>query len=330
MPNTVLEVQDLHTHFNTREGVVKAVNGVSLTLKEDSILALVGESGSGKSVTALSILGLLPFPGKVVQGKVIFNGKDLVSMDPEELRGIRGRDISMVFQDPRASLNPILPIGTQVQEILLAHQNISKKAARQIAEDVLREVGLPDPKRVLDQYPFHLSGGMCQRVMISIALALRPKVLIADEPTTNLDMTLQAEILDRLRKLARNNHASILLITHDMGVVAGMADDVVVMYAGTVMEQAQVRTLYKHPAHPYTFSLFQAIPRLDDVSRRLQTIRGAPPDMINLPEECPFLPRCSKANNTCRLNPKPPLSEVEPGHSAACYNRVMFEYFEKE
>jgi oligopeptide/dipeptide ABC transporter ATP-binding protein len=322
----VLRVEELHTHFFTREGVVKAVNGVSFSLKEDTILALVGESGAGKSITALSILGLVPYPGRVVKGKALFDGVDLLSLESDQLRQIRGKYISMVFQDPRAALNPILPIDVQVEEIILAHTDMSKKAARAKAVELLEEMGLPQPEQVLERYPFQLSGGMCQRVMLSIALALRPKILIADEPTSNLDVTLQAEILERLKHLCKQFHSSILLITHDMGIVAQMADEVAVMYAGTIVEESKVRDLFKRPTHPYTWGLFQALPRLDRVGQRLRPLRGGPPDLINMSEQCAFLPRCPKATNTCRLEPRPSLEEIEPEHRVACYNQVRYEW----
>ncbi|MFQ5861222.1 MAG: ABC transporter ATP-binding protein [Dehalococcoidia bacterium] len=320
----VLRIENLHTRFPTSEGVVKAVNGVSLSLQEDSILVLVGESGSGKTVTALSILGLVPYPGQVAQGKVYFNGLNLLEQDAETLRHIRGRDISMIFQDPRASLNPVLSVGKQMEEAILTHRDVSRQRASQTAQELLEESGLPDPHRMLTQYPFQLSGGMCQRVMIAMALALGPKVLIADEPTSNLDVTLQADILQRLKYLCQQHQTSILLITHDMGVVAQMADEVAVMYAGVVVEHADVKSLFQHPFHPYTWGLFQAIPRLDQ-PQRLRPLRGSGPDLINLGEECPYLPRCPKATNTCRLNPKPPLGEVMAGHWAACYNLVTHD-----
>ncbi|MBI4233609.1 MAG: ABC transporter ATP-binding protein [Chloroflexi bacterium] len=326
MAQPILEVRDLHTHFFTREGVVKALNGVSFTLHQGQILGLVGESGAGKTVTALSILRLVPYPGRIVQGEVLFKGQNLLSMSNEEVRRIRGREIATVFQDAQAALNPTLTVGSQVEEVLLAHTQMSKKQARGVAAELFHHMGLPDPKHVLDQYPFQISGGMAQRVMLAMALALEPEILIADEPTSNLDVTLQADILLRLRALQRERSASILLITHDLGVIAQMAEDVAVMYAGSLVEYAETKALFRHPSHPYTWGLFQALPRVDNPTATLHPMRGSPPNLVDLPEQCPFLPRCPKATNICRLNPKPPLQEKEQGHQAACYNEVRYEW----
>ncbi|MDP3062101.1 MAG: ABC transporter ATP-binding protein [Chloroflexota bacterium] len=321
----VLRIEDLHTHFATKDGVAKVLNGVSLTIQENSIYALVGESGAGKSMTALSILGLVPFPGKVVRGRVLFDGMDLRTLSDDRMRKIRGKEISIVFQDPRAALNPILTIGAQVAEGVLAHGVASKKEAERMAEGLLAQAGLPDPRRILRSYPFQLSGGMCQRVMLSIGLALKPKVLIADEPTSNLDATLQAELLARLKRLAREMHVSILLITHDLGIVAQMADQVGVMYAGSIVEQATVRELFRQPRHPYTWGLFQALPRMDQPVERLRSLRGSAPDPMNLPDHCPFIPRCPKATSRCRLEPMPPMTEMGPQHTVACYNTISYD-----
>ena len=325
----ILRVEDLHSYFFTREGTVKAVSGVNLSLRKNSVLALVGESGSGKTVTALSILGLIPYPGRMVQGRILLNGVDLASLSQEKLRAVRGKEIGIVFQDARSSLNPVITIGTQVEEVLLAHSAVSKHEARGWAESLLVEMGLPDAAQVLDRYPFQLSGGMCQRVMLSIALALRPKVLIADEPTSNLDTTLQAGILERLKQLKEEYGTAILLITHDMGVVAQMADEVAVMYAGHVVEQADTKPLFKRPHHPYTWGLFRALPRLDNVQRSLVAMRGSLPDMLDPPEQCPFIPRCPKTTSTCRTHPMPPLDEVASGHKVACYNTVTYDWEEE-
>ena len=325
----VLTVDDLQVRYLTPEGEVKAVNGVSFSLEEGEVLCLVGESGAGKSTVALSLLGLLPESATVVGGRTLFQGMDLLHMSPPELRDIRGNKISMVFQDPRAALNPIVSIGTQLEEIVLAHTNSSRKEANRIAQEMLREMGLPDPEHILNRYPFQISGGMCQRVMLSIALALHPKVLIADEPTSNLDVTLQAEILDHLKSLCKELNSTLLLITHDMGVVAHMADKVAMMYGGTIVEYAGVGPLFEHPYHPYTWGLFQSMPRLDYAGHHLQTLRGGPPDMIDLPEECPYLARCPKAIVRCRVEPRPPLDEVEQGHRAACYNVMSYDWNEE-
>ena len=321
----ILEVKDLHVQFFTRDGVVKAVNGANFTLHEGQVLGLVGESGSGKTVTALSILRLVPYPGRMIQGEILYAGRRLGDMDDEAMRHVRGKEIAMVFQDATAALNPILSVGTQMEEVLLAHTDVSRRRAQETAMELLEEIGLPEPRHLMGQYPFQLSGGMAQRVMLAMALSLRPKVLIADEPTSNLDVTLQADILQRLRRLQREQNSSILLITHDMGVVANMADDVAVMYAGSMMEFGEVNALFHRPVHPYTWSLFQALPRMDEAERNLRPIRGVPPNLIDLPDQCPFLPRCPKATVDCRINPRPPLEEVESDHLAACYNQVVYD-----
>ena len=318
-----LRIENLYVQFGTPGGQVKALNGVDLVMEEEQVYCLVGESGAGKSTIALSIMGLLPRSATVDRGSIIFDGVDLLTASPEHLRGLRGSQISMVFQDAQAALNPVQLVGTQLEEVILAHTDVSTRVANGMAQDMLREVGLPDPRRIMGQYPFSLSGGMCQRVMIGIALVLKPRLLIADEPTSGLDVTLQAEMLERLRRLCRDQHSSILLITHDMGIVASMAQQVGVIYDGTMIEQADVVTIFKEPNHPYTWSLLQAIPRLDDIDRDLQPLRGTPPDMINLPEECPFLPRCHKALSKCRVEVRPPALDVSPGHAVACYNPVL-------
>ena len=318
----VLRIDNLSAAFFTKEGVVRAVNGVNLALKENSIMALVGESGCGKSATALATMGLLPYPGQITEGHVFLNGTDLTTMKPDQIRHIRGREIGMVFQDPMSSLNPSTTIGSQVEEVLLAHTNATNQEARIWAQELLTEMGLPDANRLLQRYAFQLSGGMRQRVMMAIALALRPKVLIADEPTSNLDTTLQASILNHLQRLKEEYGTTILLITHDMGIVAQMADEVAVMYAGAVVEHTDTASLFQKPAHPYTFGLFQAIPRLDHADRQLRAMPGRPPTLLDLPEECPFLRRCFKATNVCRSSPKPLLRFIESGHQVACFNEM--------
>ena len=318
----ILRVEDLHTSFFTKEGEVKAVSGVTLSLKEDSILGIVGESGSGKSVTALSMLRLLPHPGRTTRGSVTFNGRDLLGMDGERLRQIRGKDIAMIFQEPTSAMNPLLTIGTHMEEVLLAHGNMSKAEARDRSVQLLTELELPAPVNILKLYPFQLSGGQAQRVMIAMAIAWNPRVLIADEITSNLDVTLQADVLDRLKRLQRERHSAVMLITHDMGVIAQAAHEVAVMYAGSIVEYADTVTLFRRPYHPYTWALLQSIPRLDEPLRALHPIEGSSPDLIDLPDQCPYLPRCPKASNECRLSPKPALVEVEPGHFVACYNRI--------
>ena len=324
MPAHLLEIKDLHTYFMTKEGVNKAVNGVSLALDEDSILGVVGESGSGKTVTALSVLQLVPFPGQIVKGSITYGGRELLTMTPEEIRHIRGKEISLIFQDAGAALNPVIPIGKQVEEIVLEHTDMGRRRARNLAIDLLGQMGIPDAKNMLNRYPFQLSGGMAQRVLMAIGVALKPKVLIADEPTSNLDVTLQAEILHRLSQLREENHSAIMLITHDLGVIAQMTQTVAVMYGGSVVEYTDTKALFAKPLHPYTWGLFQAIPRLDTGQQALSPIRGAPPKMIDAPDRCPFLERCSKATNQCRTMPVPPLVEVEPNHRLACYNPIVY------
>ncbi len=318
-----LRIENLQVEFRTPAGPVKALNGVSLAQEEGQVYCLVGESGAGKSTLALSIMGLLPQSASVLQGSVYFRGVDLLRSSPQYLRGLRGQEISMVFQDAQAALNPVEPIGPQLEEVILEHSNVSLRNANRMALDMLFEMGMPDPRRVMGQYPFALSGGMCQRVMMAIALVLRPKLLIADEPTSGLDVTLQAEILGRLKNLVKEQNASILLITHDFGVVASMADKVGVIYAGSMVEHADVVPLFRRAQHPYTWSLLQALPRLDDPGRRIQPLPGSPPDMANLPDECPFLPRCFKALGQCRNETRPRLTETESGHLVACYNPVL-------
>lgn len=318
-----LRVENLYVRFGTQQGDVHALNGVSLVLQEGEVFCLVGESGAGKSTLALAIMGLLPPNAIVERGAIFFDGVDLLRASPGHVRGLRGKDISMVFQDARAALNPVQLVGDQLEEVILEHSKVSTRVANRMAQEALREMGLPDPRHIMGQYPFHLSGGMCQRVMMAIGLVLSPRLLIADEPTSGLDVTLQAEILELLRRLCREQHASILLITHDMGVVAAMAQHVGVLYAGTMMESAEVIPLFKRPQHPYTWSLLRSLPRLDEPSKRLQPLPGSPPDMMNLPEECPFLPRCHKALSQCRVSRRPPLEELEQAHLVACYNPVL-------
>ncbi|MCH8826190.1 MAG: ABC transporter ATP-binding protein [Chloroflexi bacterium] len=325
MPNLLLEIRDLHTYFKTKEGTVKAVNGVSLQMEENSILGLVGESGSGKTMTALSVLQLVPYPGKVVQGSIKYHGREMLTMSQEEMRHIRGMEISLIFQDASNALNPVIAIGKQVEEILREHTNVGRREARYQAIDLLQRMGIPDADDMLKRFPFQLSGGMAQRVMLAIGVALKPKLLLADEPTSSLDVTLQAEILQRLRELRRENGTSILLITHDLGVIAQMADAVAVMYGGMIVEYADTRSLFAKPLHPYTWGLFQALPRMDTDERVLKPIRGIPARMLDPVDQCPFLERCPKALNRCRTQGRPPLIEVEPGHKLACYNPMVYD-----
>ena len=321
----LLSIEDLTVSFGTSAGRVKALNNVSLTLNEGEVLCIVGESGSGKSTLALTIMGLLPHNTEISDGRIMYRDIDLLRAGADTMRDLRGREISLVFQDAQSALNPIESIGPQLEEVILAHSNVSLRGANQMAQDMLFEMGMADPKRVMGQFPFALSGGMCQRVMMAMALVMRPKLLIADEPTSGLDVTLQAEILHRIRNLVKEQNASVLLITHDMGVVAAMANTVGVIYSGNVVESAEVVPLFRRPQHPYTWSLLQALPRIDDPGRRIEPLPGTPPDMIKLPAECPFLPRCFKAQSQCRNDPKPKLAEIEGMHFVACYNPVVPE-----
>lgn len=313
-----LNVKGLTTHFTTRYGVVKAVNGVSFRVEAGKTLGLVGESGSGKSVTALSLLGLIEPPGEICGGEVWLNGHNLLKLSKKQLRQIRGREISLVFQDAMTSLNPVLTIGTQLTETLIAHEKILRDDAWRKTFELLTRVGLPDPEKIAHRYPFQLSGGMRQRVMIAMALSLRPRVLIADEPTTALDVTVQAQILTELRRLKQEFDTAILLITHDLGVIAEMADDVAVMYAGSMVEIGSVQDVFKNPGHPYTRALLCSVPRLGYENKSLKPIRGQPPSLLNIPDRCAFLSRCAEAGTTCS-GKKPVLQAIGPHHLVACY-----------
>ncbi len=315
----LLDVSDLRTHFFTREGVVRAVDGVSFSVEKGRTLGIVGESGSCKSVTALSIMGLIPKPpAKIVSGSVVFEGRDLTTLRERELEDVRGHEIAMIFQDPMTSLNPTLKIGTQIIEVIRRHLDLDKAQARRRAIELLEEVRIPNAGQRLDDYPHRFSGGMRQRVMIAIALACNPKLLIADEPTTALDVTVQAQILDLLEDLRQRHDMAMIIITHDMGVVAEAADDIIVMYAGQVVEQASTFELFDHPEHPYTEALLGALPQIEGEgirSGRLTAIPGRPPDLIAPPPACRFAPRCPYAsrNDTC-ASQMPELREVRPGH----------------
>lgn len=325
LDDVVLQVEDLSTHYLNKDGVVKAVDGVSFELRRGTTLGIVGESGCGKTTLGLSVLNLVPHPGRIVGGHVFYHGADVTAMSSEDLRRMRGREISMIFQDPVAGLNPVLPIGVQVEETITTHLSLSKRDARRMTLDVLRQMGLPHPEQLVQEYPFHLSGGMCQRVMIAIATVLGPQIVIADEPTSSLDVTVQAAILDELNRLKSERELSVILITHDLGVVAQMADEVVVMYAGRTVESGWVKEVFQRPRHPYTWALLSALPRLDGSQGPLRSIRGSPPDIGELPPGCGFLPRCHKAVTVCRREPWPTLSELSPGHRAACFNPVYHE-----
>jgi oligopeptide transport system ATP-binding protein len=286
---------------------VKAVDGVSFSVDKGRTLGIVGESGSGKSVTALSIMGLLPRPpAKIVSGEVLFEGRDLVTLKERALEDLRGREIAMIFQDPMTSLNPVQRIGTQIAEVLVLHTDLPKEAIRERCVALLREVGIPQPEARLEDYPHQFSGGMRQRVMIAMALALDPELLIADEPTTALDVTVQAQIMSLLAELQRERNMGLMLITHDMGVVADVADRISIMYAGRIVEEAPVYDIYGRPAHPYTKALLESIPRLDRTGSQLNVIGGLPPALTDIPRGCPFHPRCAYARDVCAQDPPPP------------------------
>ena len=321
----LIEVKGLRTYFYTEDGVVKAVDGVSFAIEPEQTLGVVGESGCGKSVTALAIMGLVPMPpGKIVEGEILFrkNGKtvELHKLNPKgkEYRSIRGKEIAMIFQEPMTSLNPVFTIGYQIMEAIMLHQKVSKREARQKAIEMLRQVGIPEPEQRVDEYPHQLSGGMRQRAMIAMALSCNPSLLIADEPTTALDVTIQAQVLDLIQDLKRKFHAAIMLITHDLGVVAEMCEEVVVMYLGKVVERAKVRPIFHEPRHPYTQGLLKSIPSLATKKKRLDPIKGVVPDPLNAPPGCPFNPRCPHAIEICRQE-MPPLKEVETDHDVACW-----------
>jgi peptide/nickel transport system ATP-binding protein len=313
----LLAVRDLTVHFEIDEGTVQAVDGASLTVGAGEIVGLVGESGSGKSVTALAILRLIRPPGHVVGGTIDFQGRDLLAASEEELRRIRGSQISMVFQSPRTALNPVIPVGRQIERLLRLHAGLTAGAARQRTLTMLDEAGIAEPERRAAQYPHQLSGGMCQRVMIAMALATSPRLLIADEPTTGLDVSIAAQILDLLRDLGRRTGAAILLITHDLGVVAGICERVAVMHAGQIVEWADVRRLFKQPAHPYTRGVLASVPRLDR-EFTMEPIPGAVPSLLDPPTGCRFWPRCGLVMEACRAR-KPPPVEIAPGQVVACF-----------
>jgi peptide/nickel transport system ATP-binding protein len=317
--SSLLEIRDLHVHFRTRDGVVRAVEGARLSVERGQTLGIVGESGSGKSVTALTVMGLTRFPNATITGEIEFDGIDLVTLPDKQMRSVRGRRIAMIFQDPLSSLHPLFKIGWQIVEAIQAHEDVSKRAARKRAIEALHEVGIPSPDERIDSYPHELSGGMRQRVMIAMALVLKPDVLIADEPTTALDVTVQAQILDLIRRLKDEYGTAIVMITHDLGVIAEIADDVAVMYAGRVMERTSRETLFTVPELPYTWGLMRSIPRLDAPRPdRLDSIPGLPPSLIHLPPGCPFHPRCPYVMDIC-LKDEPKLEQSEPGHLVACH-----------
>ena len=318
----LLEVKGLQTSFHTRHGVVRAVTGVDLSVDRGEVLGLVGESGCGKSVTSMSILGLVAPPGHVEAGEVLFEGTDILKLPPEQLRALRGDRIAMIFQQPTSSLNPVMDVGDQIGEVLEIHRNMKRTAARARAVELMRKVGIPDPERRVAAYPHELSGGMAQRVMIAMALACDPELLIADEPTTALDVTIQAQILDLMRTLQKDSGTAIILITHDLGVVAEMCDRVAVMYAGEIVEQSDVRTLFASPQHPYTQGLIGAVPVPGQLKDELEVIPGSVPNLISMPAGCRFAPRCSARvshNNLLATEQHPELRPVSPGHDVRCW-----------
>lgn len=320
MQNLLLDVKGLETQFKTPDGVVHAVNGVSFGLKESETVGVVGESGCGKSVTMLSVLGLIPSPpGKVVAGQAFFFGQDLLKMSNEEIRHVRGAQIGMVFQDPMTSLNPVLTIGRQLEEPLMLHIGMTRNQARERAAELLGMVGIPNAKDRLNDYPHQYSGGMRQRVMIAMALSCSPQILIADEPTTALDVTIQAQIVDLVKRLRDELGMAVIWITHDLGVVAGFAERVMVMYGGYIIEESPVNLLYGNPQHPYTIGLLGSLPRVDERKHeKLYSIEGAPPILYQKPKACPFAPRCKWAMDRC-WKENPMLEVVEPEHRVACW-----------
>ena len=313
----LLEVRNLKTYFYTQDGVVKAVDGVSLTVDDGKTLGVVGESGCGKSITAMSILRLIGRPGRIVEGEIVLDGRDLVKVDEDEIRDIRGNTISMIFQEPMTSLNPVFTCGDQIAETVALHMKLGRRDANARAVEMLRLVGIPDPKRRAGEYPHQLSGGMRQRVMIAMALSTNPALLIADEPTTALDVTIQAQILELMKEMRARNRMAIMLITHDLGVVAEMADDVVVMYAGKAVEKGPAMQIFEQPHHPYTKGLLNSIPRLGDRRARLEVIKGVVPNPLNLPKGCLFKRRCPYAMPVC--DTAPPFQQVRPNQISRCW-----------
>ena len=323
MNDILIQVNDLHTNFYTDEGVVKAVDGVDLSVRKGETLGLVGESGCGKSVTALSIMRLIQQPpGRIEKGQILFENRDLLRMSEEHMRQIRGNHISMIFQEPMTSLNPVFRVGDQIAEAIRLHQGLPKGSAMERTVEMLQKVGIPDPETRVKEYPHQMSGGMRQRVMIAMALSCNPKMMIADEPTTALDVTIQAQILDLMNKLKEDFGASILLITHDLGVIADMAQSVGVMYTGKIVEYADVVELFTRPKHPYTLALMESIPKMDEPvpeDMMLRTIPGIVPSLHDLPTGCSFQERCSQALDLCGKK-NPPLIEIEPGHLVRCWH----------
>ncbi|MEU5317163.1 ABC transporter ATP-binding protein [Streptomyces sp. NPDC021056] len=315
----LLEVRDLQVEFRTRDGVAKAVNGVDYSVDAGETLAVLGESGSGKSVTAQAVMGILDMPpGRITGGEILFQGKDLLKLKEEERRKVRGAEMAMIFQDALSSLNPVLSVGDQLGEMFVVHRGMSKKDARAKSIELMDRVRIPGARERVKQYPHQFSGGMRQRIMIAMAMALEPALIIADEPTTALDVTVQAQVMDLLAELQRELNMGLILITHDLGVVADVADRIAVMYAGRIVESAPVHDIYKAPAHPYTRGLLDSIPRLDQKGQELYAIKGLPPNLMNIPPGCAFNPRCPMAQDVCRTD-VPPLYDVSEDRTSACH-----------
>ena len=320
---TIVDIKDLRVSFFTPAGEVKAVRGVSWSLKEGEAMGIVGESGSGKSVSVYALMGILQNPGKVIDGSITFNGINMLELKEKQWQKIRGKDISMIFQDPMTSLNPVYTVGNQIAETVMAHTNLRLREANSCAVSSLSKVHVPNPEKRARQYPFEFSGGMRQRAMISMSLCCEPKLLIADEPTTALDVTIQAQIIDLLKELKERTGMSILLITHDMGVITDICEKVIIMYGGQVMESADVKNLYKNPAHPYTRGLLECLPRLiSDTEEPLKPIEGSPVDLLNPPAGCPFAPRCDQCMKVC-LTEQPPQFEIGSEHYSACWLHAL-------
>ncbi len=320
----ILVVKNLRTYFYMEEGIVKAVDGVSFELYPNEVLGVVGETGSGKSVLVKSIMRLIKPPGRIVDGEIIYKGKNILELSEKEMYKIRGSEISMVFQDPMTSLNPLYTIGEQLVETIMIHQNLDRRRAKMKAIEMLELVGIPEPEKRFNSYPFEFSGGMRQRVVIAIALSCNPSVLIADEPTTALDVTIQAQILDLFRKLQKEFKTALIFITHDLGVIASMADRIMVMYGGKQMELASADEIFYTPLHPYTNMLLKSIPRVDKKVEKLEPIPGQPPRMVNIPPVCPFLPRCPRRIEKCKER-LPEFEEVSKGHFVRCFNPIESE-----
>ena len=330
MSENILTVKDLKTYFYTASGIAKAVDGVSFNIAKGEAMGIVGESGSGKSVTSSSIIRLLPpRTGKIVGGSIEFEGKDVLALSKKELNDFRGKDIAVIFQDPMTSLDPVFKIGKQMTEMIMAHQNVTKDEAWKMSVEALSKVGIPEPEKRMNSYPYELSGGMCQRVIIAMAVCCKPKLIIADEPTTALDVTVQAQVLELLKELQRDMDTAILLITHNLGVVWEMCDKVMVMYAGNTVEFTDTKTLYSNPRHPYTWGLLDSMPKLSDESKgELKTIPGTPPDLRLTGKCCNFYNRCPYVTEACTQS-VPPLVEVEPGHFVACHRQNLTNKLEK-